>query len=318
MRVTAASRTLAYAVLVCALAATDSRGEPGSALTLRFHTAHFTVQADPADPYLARLTAQGAEDHLRRVSRSLGLTLDPTRPFTLRVYRTHMDFIRAGGLHTRKFTVGTAASDDTVSVDASGSFEPTDRILAHEITHAVVFRILGPRAPELPLWFNEGLAKLESEGSDKIDRDIVGDAAAGDRLIPLRRLRDSFPEDRSALAYAQSYLAVKELSERYGEPVPRRVLHAMAKGESFDKAMLRAAGISGAGFEEHWHRLTTERYRASRAARAAAAFISFTMAALAVAAFLARRKQKIEAARRWEQEEMDSAVRRLLGDDRHG
>ena len=66
--------------------------------------------------------------------------------------------------------MGTAnPGDESISVDASGVFKRPQEVLAHEITHAVIFRILGPTAPTLPLWFNEGLAQYESEDSDEDD-----------------------------------------------------------------------------------------------------------------------------------------------------
>ncbi len=310
----AASRTT-ISILLLALAA-SCRSEPSAPkLTMQFRTQHFLVRADPADPFLARLTAKAAEQQLRRVSRILGLPLDPAKPFKLQVFRSHYDLARATGTNPREMFLGMAWSSGLVSVDASGSYEPADALLAHEITHVVVFRILGPHARGLPLWFHEGLAQVIAGGYDRYNRNAVADAAAEDRLIPWKKLRKSFPKDEWELAYMQSHNAVRDIVDHHGIVGIREIIHLMAKGASFDEAMRRAVGISGSAYEREWYRTVTQRYRVYRITRAAAACVSFLMAGLAVAAFIVRQRQKLEAARRWEREEMKKTLSRVLGDE---
>jgi len=276
----------------------------GSELTGTMRTPHFVVHYDPKDPYLAKLMADTAEDELRRISRDLGYRPERNRPFPLFAYPTHLGFIKAGGLETSKFTVGTASGVvERISVDASGAFELPEQILAHEITHAVTFRILGTAAAELPLWMNEGLAKYESREVRGPDDLIVANAAAEWSLIPLANLAAEFPESRTALAYAESASAVRFLVSRHGREAPKSILAALARTRSFENAMVEVTGRTPRMFADEWMAHVTRRYWALRAARVGGAVVSVLMAVLAVVAFLVRRKQKIEAARRWEEEE---------------
>ncbi|MCX8053616.1 MAG: peptidase MA family metallohydrolase [Armatimonadetes bacterium] len=312
-------------------AETRTRPKPKTetGLTATMRTRYFIVHYDPKDPYLAKLMAEAAEDELKRISRDLGYQLYPNEnkhkvfyePFSLYVYPTHTGFIKAGGLETNKFTVGTAtAGENKISVDASGALELPERILAHEITHAVVFRILGPAAARLPLWMHEGLAlyydsfphltKHSEDGEPGTEDDpLVATAVAEGTLIPLSKLTSSFPESLSDLAYVQSASAVRFFISRYGPKAPKKLLAAMARTQSFDKAMLEVTGQTSEAFTNEWASHVTRRYWMLRVTRIVAAIISVSMAFLAVVAFLVRRKQKIESAKKWEDEELERRYR---------
>ena len=279
-------------------------------------TDYFVVRYDPSDPYLAQLTADTAAEELLRVSRDLGYEVEKDRPFPLYVYPTHYAFIEAGGLELHKFTVGTARTqDERISVDASGAFVSTQEVLGHEITHAVVFRLLGWHVGALPLWVNEGLAKYESDELPAADDMLVGRAAGDGALISLSRLETDFPEDQIALAYAESASAIRYMVEVYGKSAPRKLLEELAETGSFEKAMRSVTGMTPGQFVDDWFEKTTEEYRGLRISTIAAGTISALMAALAVVAFLVRRRQKIEAARRWDEEELDEAIRLQAGND---
>lgn len=307
------------AVLLCVAVlgvhAEDKAAKARAKLSATFSTDHFVVHYDPSDPYLAKIMARGAEEHLTRIAKSLGCRLDKVRPFPLYIYPTHMGFIEAGQLESRKFTLGLAYSDETISIDASGVFESADKVMAHEITHAVIFRILGKHSARLPLWFHEGLAEHESQEYADRAATTAADAAAEGSLIMLRNLRETFPEKRTELAYAESFLAVRYLVDNHGVSAPRKILAEIAAGNSFDEALRNVIGIGETAFENRWHEFTTARYRTLRLTRVGGAIISVIMACLAVLAFLARRKQKIEAARQWEMEEFEEAMRKQLGNN---
>lgn len=310
------------AVLLCLQSAAGAAPDPGMAarqsLSATMRTRHFIVHYDPADPYLAKLMADSASEQLLRISRNLGAPIDTSRPFTLLVYPTHIGFIRGGGLEGSKFTVGTAeGGSETISVDASGAFAPAEDVLAHEITHAVLFRALGPHIRELPLWLNEGIAQRESEPMSLNQRELLAEAAAEGTLIPLPRLSKHFPKDRIALAYAESASAVDYMVREHGPRSVRILISELADTNSFDKAMLAATGKTGDRFTGDWYAHITSRYWGVKLSRIATGVVSALMALLVIAAFLVRRKQKIDAARRWEQEQFEEALRRQrqLGND---
>ncbi len=196
-------------------------------LTATMKAPHFDVRYDPQSPILAQTTVDTAEDELVRISKALGYRIEPDRPIPLWIYRRHQSFVEEGGLDN-DLTVGTARSgDERVSIDASGAFVTMKQVLAHELTHAVIFRILGDHARELPLWANEGLAKYESEEYPGSDNNLLANAASDGTLIPLAYLKTTFPRDRSDLAYAESASAVtiprQAPRPRRSTSAPRRV-----------------------------------------------------------------------------------------------
>lgn len=290
--------------LACAAGAT--------ALTATMKTQYFDVRYDPADKYLADSTADAAHDELVRISKLLGYRIEPDKPFPLWIYRTHYSFIKEGGLDDR-FTVGTARTgDERISVDASGAFVEMKQVLGHEITHAVIFRILGDKAGALPLWANEGLAKVESEQFSETDNVLVTEAASNLNLIALSDLAVKFPSARTDLAYAESASAMRFLVKRYGESAPKAMLAELARTGSFDKAILKATGDSQGTFISNWTNSLNKRYSVLRVWQIGGAFGGAIMAGLAIWAFVVRRRKMAEAARQWEWEQFEESMERQL------
>jgi hypothetical protein len=301
---------------MCQANAVEGEALSANVLTGTLVTDFFVVHFDPSDPYLPRLMSESARIALLRISRDLGHKPDKSRPFTLNVYRTHISFIEAGGLEESKFTVGTASSrNEVISIDASGVFAPPGETLAHEVTHAVIFRMLGAKAADLPLWANEGLAQYESEEFPDRDNATVAEAAADVRIIPLVNLSGAFPRDKMDLAYAESASAIRYMAAKHGKSSPKLLLKELTLTGSFDRAMVKTTGRTGTEFASDWESAVTRRYVALKFTRIAMGVIPVIMAILAIIAYFVRRKQKIEAARRWDREKFEENLRKQLGND---
>jgi tetratricopeptide (TPR) repeat protein len=108
-----------------------------------------------------------------------------------------------------------------------------ERVLTHELTHAIVAGI----APAgVPTWLNEGLAQ-HFDGADATAAERRMKALG--RSIPLRRLDGGFGRLSAAeaqVAYDESLLAVNVMAERpaFGWT---RLLHRLADGQSFEDAI---------------------------------------------------------------------------------
>lgn len=313
---------IALLLIVCAVlpAAASEREDAAEAqrtLTATIRTKNFTVHYDPEKKLLSDTLADIAQQELLRISRELGYQTRSGRPFPLYIYPSHINFIKAGGLETSDFTVGTASSgSEAISVDASGTFALPEKVIAHEVTHAVIFRILGPNVAKLPLWLNEGLAKCQSNDFGEDDRSLITDAASSGMLIPLPRLMISFPKDRTALAYAESTSAAYYLMKTHGKTSPRVILRELARSGSLDNAMVKATGRNTAEFEADWYDFSMKKYWSVRVTQIGLQVVSALMAVLAVLAFLARRKRKTQAAKEWEWEQFNESMRKQLDDER--
>ncbi|OFX17843.1 MAG: hypothetical protein A2Z18_09890 [Armatimonadetes bacterium RBG_16_58_9] len=310
-------RILSLTAVIIMLAVTGAFArQPRDQLNEVMRTEYFVVHYDPSDPYLARIAADTAARELVRIADDLGYVVESDRPFPLYAYPTHYAFTNSGGLKLHKYTVGTARTgDERISVDASGALASTQEVLAHEITHALMFRLLGRRSGALPLWLYEGIAKYQSEEPARNDDLLIADAARNGTLMPLSDLKSDFPEDRVALSYAESASAVRYMVEHHGKSSMRKLIEEAGKAGRFDKAMKAAIGLDPTEFENKWYESATRRYRGVRISGIIAGSVSAFMATLAIAAFLVRRRRKRQAALEWEQEEFEEALRAQMGND---
>jgi tetratricopeptide (TPR) repeat protein len=120
-----------------------------------------------------------------------------------------------------------------------------DRILTHELTHAML-RSVASR--NLPAWLNEGLAMyFEGYSAAGVERAL----AAYHLFVPLSALRNSFGrlnERQAAVAYAESFFATSVLIERIGTAGVGQLLQDLDGGQPIDQAIERF-GFTFADFE---------------------------------------------------------------------
>lgn len=127
---------------------------------------------------------------------------------------------------------------------ASQKPEAFERVLIHELTHAIVAGIV-PRG--MPTWLNEGLAQ-HFDGSDPSA--ARRRLQAGGRTVPLKQLERGFSRFAAAdaqVAYDESVLAVGVLLDRPGFGWIR-LLHRLAEGQTFEDAIV-SFGFSYADLE---------------------------------------------------------------------
>lgn len=287
-----------------------------SSLNATLPSKHFLTYYNSDSQLQAELLSDVAEEELARVSRDLGYKPDSVRPFPLKIYTSRSEFVSSEGLKGLKMTVGTTQSiSETIAVDASGLLVLPRQVISHEITHAVLFRMLGPNITELPLWFNEGLAQYESGAYEGTSDEQIANAAGDNALAPLSNLSRAFPPKQVDLAYAESSSAVRYMVAKYGQASPRILVGELARTGSFDKAMLAATKITGDQFADAWYAHVTERFWSLRVARLVMGILWAIMAVLAVAAFIRRRRRMAQSAREWEIEQLEEALRRQQGND---
>lgn len=132
------------------------------------------------------------------------------------------------------------------------STEEAIKIIYHEYAHAVVREMTSDRCP---LWLNEGVA---ANAEDLVVRRDPGEfrrALAGARFIPLLNIPDDISRFRPELVwaiYAESYLAVRYIVDRYGQDALRKFLRSFGGGGSPEDAARAAFGET---FEEFQNRL---------------------------------------------------------------
>jgi len=128
---------------------------------------------------------------------------------------------------------------------ASQNLQEFDRVLTHELTHAML-KSLAPR--NVPVWLNEGLA-MHFEGHDGLRSGRR--LAAVHLFVPLAALRTSFSglnAGQAALAYEESAFATRALIDRAGLSGIGLLLQDLDAGQSIEQAIERF-GVTFPAFE---------------------------------------------------------------------
>jgi tetratricopeptide (TPR) repeat protein len=194
-----------------------------------------------AEESLASQATTILDSAFRRIGDTLGEYPPQTIVAVLYTEQQFRDITRApewsGGLYDGRIRVPAAG--------ASLKPELFDRVLTHELTHAVIAGIVGRGV--CPAWLNEGLAQhFEGSSPDAARRRLK---AAG-VSIPLKNLSRSFSSMTAAaaqVAYDESLVAVGVMADRPGFGWTR-LLHRLAEGQSFEEAIVNF-GFSYADLE---------------------------------------------------------------------
>lgn len=145
-----------------------------------------------------------------------------------------------------------ASYDGRIRIPVRGALKDPaelDRVVTHEFVHAVIHQVY----PRIPKWLNEGLATYLEPGEHT---SLLARLRGATATIPLARLNDAFQttDDATArLAYSQSYVAARLLSERLGGNFPV-FLQYVSDGTTIDEALM-VFNISSVDIEGEWMRL---------------------------------------------------------------
>ncbi len=182
-----------------------------------------------------------------------------------------------------------------------GEFELT---LWHEFTHLYLLRVTPAAGRHFPGWFHEGLAVYTSSGFNLGFHWALVKARLVGRFYDLKELNrfHHSSADWSTQAYAQAYLAVREMAELYGPGIFREIFTGLSAGDDFGTAFTGAAGESPSKFQERYREQLDRRYNLLLVvADPRVLYISFPL--LLIAAYLARRWRNAVIKARWQVEE---------------
>lgn len=201
---------------------------------------HFTVLFEgPREEAVAKRAIEMLESAYWRIGTALGAY--PSGILTVVLY-TNEQFRDI----TQSPDWAAAAFDGRIRLPMRGAFENSkvlERVLAHELTHAIVYSI-APRG--VPQWLNEGLAQA-------FEPDAPRSTAPRAVAPPLSKLETSFAgldNGQARAAYAQSAAAVRTLIEQAGTAAVLNLLTFIGEGIPFEQAFERATFVSYSDFQK--------------------------------------------------------------------
>lgn len=215
-------------------------------------TLHFTVKFEGREE---RDVAAQIIDLLEEAYREIGQALSafPQAPITVILYSNQQ--FRDVTL-TPLWSQGLFDGKIRLPIEGSGK-DPTllRKVVNHEYAHAVIYDLCKSR---VPTWLNEGIAlNLEGDSTARWENALLNQIKQGQGLIPLKNLHGSFmafPDDRAALAYAESYSATQYLIDRYGLHRIKELLLTLAGESSFEAAFENQFLVDYTEFERDWLR----------------------------------------------------------------
>jgi hypothetical protein len=198
-------------------------------------------------------TDQSVGDHVARLLESeyvrMGRVFNTqiVDPVTVVLY-TNREFHEI----TRSPAWATGEYDGRIRVAAGNALASTrelDRIIAHELVHALVASATGGR---LPAWLNEGLASYFENTDTSWTSDLL---RRSNGAIPLESLTSGFmtlDEQRAPIAYAESAIAAEILCHQLG-PNLGGFVQSVGNGASVDQALLEYQ-VQPNAFHAEWNR----------------------------------------------------------------
>jgi hypothetical protein len=130
----------------------------------------------------------------------------------------------------------------------------------HELAHVALHD--AARGHDVPRWFNEGFSVYVS-GEGSIPRlQTLWTATLSGSIIPLDRLERSFPDDAilASIAYAQAADLVRYLVRTQEQYRFDSLIERLARGMTFDQALMGAYGIDRLTLENEWREDIARRY----------------------------------------------------------
>jgi hypothetical protein len=210
---------------------------------------NFTLLFEGAtDQVLAERSLEVLEAAYWRIAAELAIY--PAIPITVVLY-TEKQFADI----TRSPRWAAAAFDGTIRVPVRGALEhqqELERLLAHEVTHALVRSVVPAGAP---FWLEEGLAVVFEQEAGGDDRPVEPGQPAEQPTTPMRldTLRGPFAglsTDNAEAAYTQSARAVRTLLELVGPIGVSSLLIDIGAGIPFETAFAARVPMSYAEFQD--------------------------------------------------------------------
>ena len=212
----------------------------------------FTISFDgPVQQKLAARATSVLNAAFWRIGKTLGA--HPSAPISIVLYSERQFHDITGA---PEWAAGGFDGQIRVPVHgAAGSLAEFDRVLTHELTHAML-KSVAPR--NLPAWLNEGLA-MYCEGRDGA---LSGRRVAAARLfVPLAALRTNFGRlsaAQAAVAYEESAYATRALLDRIGPSGLGQLLQDLGAGQTMEQAIERF-GVTFTAFESDLERRLASR-----------------------------------------------------------
>jgi hypothetical protein len=199
---------------------------------------------------------KGLFDAATRAAAELGSEFGviPEDPVSIVIYNSHEELMSVLQQGSSEWTGAVNFGTSGCIAIGLGSMDWMEKVIPHELTHAMLNMITKPPFGDIPRWLHEGLAVRSEGGMDAEEALALAAAVERDELIPLRALNSPFPDQReqAILSYAESNSLVSFIIEEYGAAKLGELIAVFAEGAHYDDAMMEIFGVDMDGMEDLW------------------------------------------------------------------
>jgi hypothetical protein len=180
--------------------------------------------------------------------------VSPKAPTTIVIYNSHEELMSSLQEASAEWTGAVNFGDTGCIAIGLGPSSWMDKVIPHELTHAMLYQVTKPPFGEIPRWLHEGLAVRSEGGMSVEERAALADAIQDDTLISLRVLNSAFADAReqAILSYAESNSLINFIIEVYGAETLGELIAVFAEGAHYDDAMREVFGVDMDGVEDLW------------------------------------------------------------------
>ena len=175
-------------------------------------------------------------------------------PVTIVIYNSHQELMAVLREASSEWTGAVTFGDTGCIAIGLGPMPWMNRVIPHELTHAMLYMITKPPFGDIPRWLHEGLAMRSEGGMSVEERTTLAEAIEADALISLRVLNSAFPDqrDQAILSYAESSSLISFIIDAYGTAKLGELIATFAEGAHYDDAMMDVFGVDMDGMEDLW------------------------------------------------------------------
>jgi hypothetical protein len=206
-------------------------------------SAHFIIYSKSIPEDFIDTVETASEEHYVQIAKALGFRRDQSwvsdKRAKIYIYQNADDYV-ANAMQNQWSHGAAFASQKTIRTfpAAHGFFDST---LPHEMGH-IIFREFIGLEPDVPLWFEEGVAMYQEKAKRFGAHQVVKKAVENGEFIALNdltnmRLYNSSPADQLELFYAESASIVYYIISELGEYNFVRFCRALKEGKPFEEAL---------------------------------------------------------------------------------
>ena len=231
-------------------------------------TAHFDIYFSEGGHDIAEFTAREAEKAYSYITETFRWQLPEGDRLYVITYNSHNDFAQTN-VTTGDIGEGTGGFTEFFKnravVPYTGSWEEFRHVIHHELTHAVMLRMIygggvqsiltGLSRLPIPLWFIEGLAEYESRfGMDTESDMYIRDMVVNSYLPDLEYL--NYYGFQGVYKGGQSFIYF--ISQTYGDEKVGELLHRIKNSRDVTHGFKDALGVDMKELNRRWQQFVTK------------------------------------------------------------